>query len=426
MSRTSLRSASALVLGLALLASIALPQPVHAAAQIVIVPGTGLTDPTVATPVGGNPGTTVGQQRLNVFLRAADIWGNLLNSAVPIRVQAQFIPQFCSATQATLGSAGPLTISGNFPGATLTNTWYSTAEANSLAGFDLVTTANDINASFNSNLNGSPACLGGIKWYYGLDNAPPGSDVDFLGVILHELAHGLGFTSFVSSATWTVPSPLPNDVWNFFLFDATLMAPWTALTPAGKAFSATNTGNLTWSGGNVTAASGGLTAGINPATGFVRMYAPATFSPGSSIAHFDTVLTPNEVMEPFFTQPTNKVGLARPLFTDIGWSTNPQSYVQYKPIPGPAGGNNLITAGNGTPGATTFLIYGFNAGPLNVGCPTPIGFTDLNILASGINGANGQFDFTINIPASLAGLTVLLQAVEIPSCQVSNLVVHTF
>ena len=86
----------------------------------------------------------------------------------------------------------------------------------------------------------------------------------------------------------------------------------------------------------------------------------------------------------------------------------------------------MITTGNDTPGATAFLIYGFIPGSLNVGCPTPIGFTALNILASGVNGASGQFDFTINIPASLAGLTVLLQAVEIPSCQVSNLVVHRF
>ena len=37
------------------------------AANIVVVsfdgPGVGLNDPTPATPVGGNPGTTLGQQR---------------------------------------------------------------------------------------------------------------------------------------------------------------------------------------------------------------------------------------------------------------------------------------------------------------------------------------------------------------------------
>ena len=49
------------------------------AAEIKIVnqdvgTGQGLDDPTPATPVGGNPGTTVGKQALNVYQFAADIW----------------------------------------------------------------------------------------------------------------------------------------------------------------------------------------------------------------------------------------------------------------------------------------------------------------------------------------------------------------
>lgn len=36
--------------------------------------GEGFNDPTVAVPVGGNPGVTVGQQRLNAFQFAADLW----------------------------------------------------------------------------------------------------------------------------------------------------------------------------------------------------------------------------------------------------------------------------------------------------------------------------------------------------------------
>ena len=37
--------------------------------------GVGFNDPTPAAPVGGNAGTTLGQQRLNVFQAAAAIWG---------------------------------------------------------------------------------------------------------------------------------------------------------------------------------------------------------------------------------------------------------------------------------------------------------------------------------------------------------------
>lgn len=425
--RTSILSA--LVLSLTVLLLAVTVTPAAAQSQIVIVPGAGLADATAAAPVGGNPGTTVGAQRTNVFLRAADIWSRMLTSTVPVRVQAQFVPQFCNSFSATLGSAGPITIVGNFAGAVVPNTWYHVALGNAQAGVDLAPTANDISASFNSNLNGNPACLGGNQWYYGLDNNPPPGDIDFLGVILHELAHGLGFSTVVGPPSWTAPSPLPNDIWSYFLFDATLGVNWTALTPAGKQFSATNTGNLTWSGANVTAAATGvLTSGINAATGFVQMYAPSTYSGGSSVSHFDTAVFPNELMEPFFTNPTNKVGLAQPLFQDIGWTTTPQNYVMYSPIPGPAGNNNLFSAGNGTAGNTTFLLYGFTPGGVAIpGCgAATTGMADVNILASGPTAANGNFDFQVNIGSGLAGLTVLLQAVELPSCKVSPLLTHTF
>src|SRR5437868_6963149 len=45
--------------------------------------GEGLNDPTVVAPVGGNPGTTLGAQRLNALQSAANIWAGLLKSSVP-------------------------------------------------------------------------------------------------------------------------------------------------------------------------------------------------------------------------------------------------------------------------------------------------------------------------------------------------------
>jgi hypothetical protein len=46
--------------------------------QIIIVngdgPNEGFNDPTPAAAVGGNAGTTLGQQRLNVFNFGAEIW----------------------------------------------------------------------------------------------------------------------------------------------------------------------------------------------------------------------------------------------------------------------------------------------------------------------------------------------------------------
>src|SRR3954471_15106449 len=90
------------------------------AASIVIVngnaPGVGFNDTTPAAPVGGNPGTTVGQQRLNAFTYAANLWGATLTSNVPIVINAQFSALSCNATSATLGSAGATQIFRDWPG----------------------------------------------------------------------------------------------------------------------------------------------------------------------------------------------------------------------------------------------------------------------------------------------------------------------
>ena len=86
--------AAAVALGLAFCASYA------SAAELVPVnfdgPDEGYNDPTPATPVGGNPGTTIGAQRLNAFTFAANIWGATLTSAVPIIINAQFSALACS------------------------------------------------------------------------------------------------------------------------------------------------------------------------------------------------------------------------------------------------------------------------------------------------------------------------------------------
>jgi hypothetical protein len=55
------------------------PSPVSAGAKLTIVnndgPGEGFNDPTPVAPVGGNTGTTRGQQRLIAFQYAANLWG---------------------------------------------------------------------------------------------------------------------------------------------------------------------------------------------------------------------------------------------------------------------------------------------------------------------------------------------------------------
>lgn len=223
-------------------------------ATVVLVnldpPGLGLNDPTAAAPVGGNPGTTIGEQRVNAYLRAADVWGQSLQSDVPIFVGATFQPLPCSPTGAVLGAAGPTFVFANFPGAGLADTWYTGAEADSLAGFDLALGFIDVISFFNSDIDDDPNCLTGAKWYYGLDHDNPGNGIDFLTVVMHEISHGLGHLELVSEATGALFFGLP-DVYAVNMFDLTLQDTWENLTDAERLSSQVNTDNLVWIGNEV-------------------------------------------------------------------------------------------------------------------------------------------------------------------------------
>jgi len=146
-----MRRPSTLVAALLLGALIAAPA---GAATIVIQntdpAGVGFNDPTPAAPVGGNPGTTIGQQRLNCFNQAASIWGALLPSAVTIVIAAQFSPLTCNSNSAVLGSCGPHSVVRDFIGAEVAATWYHVALANKLSGTDQIPGTQDMDASFNA------------------------------------------------------------------------------------------------------------------------------------------------------------------------------------------------------------------------------------------------------------------------------------
>jgi hypothetical protein len=162
--------------------------------------GIGLNDPTPATPVGGNTGTTIGAQALEAFQFAAAIWAETISSAVEIEVDASFAPLSCTEFSGTLGSAGPETVHFGFLGAPDASTWYVQSVANAISGTDLKPAISDIGMEFNGDL-GSSGCLESLSWYMGLDAGAPGGTISLASVALHEIGHGLGFLSLVDLAT---------------------------------------------------------------------------------------------------------------------------------------------------------------------------------------------------------------------------------
>jgi len=305
--------------GFAILGMGVIAAPVAQAATVTIVnddgPGEGLNDGTPVTPVGGNPGTTVGQQRINAFQFAGDIWGARLSSTVPIRVAANFDVLPCTSSSGTLGSAGFTSVFRDFTGAIRPNTWYAPALANALHGSDLTPGGDDIVAQFNSNV-GTPGCLDTLHWYYGLDANPPPGAIDFVTVVLHELGHGLGFLTVVDLSSGAKLMGF-DDTFMVNLQDQTTGKSYPAMTDAERFAASKDTGNLHWVGPNVRAVSGVLTGG--KVGDHVQMYAPNPQQGGSSVSHWSTMVTPNQLMEPSYTGPIHNPGLETPLFQDVGW-----------------------------------------------------------------------------------------------------------
>ncbi len=306
--------------------------PLPAATMIVVNldgPNEGFNDPRPFSPRGSNFATTLGQARLNAFQHAANLVGAFLVSSVPIRIEASMDPLGGNAATTTLGSAGPMSVSRDFVGAPVANTWYAAALANRLSGVDLDPTHADIVAQFNSDVDNATV-LGATSWYYGLDGNLSDIDIDFVSVVTHELVHGLGFTSLVDLATGAKAGGYDDAYMRHLEHHGAVPAAYPAMTNAQRAAASKAGTNLHWTGPATVAATGG----------HVEMYAPNPQEPGSSVTHFSTLLFPDQLMEPFYRGPIHLLGLAGQVLRDIGWT------VSFPPPPGSSELNppNGITA----------------------------------------------------------------------------------
>ena len=277
------------------------------------------------------------------FEYAADIWEQLLHSAVPIEVDASFV----TLPAGILGGARADNYLMNFPGAPQPNTWYADALANALAGRDLDDDA-ELVARFTST---NP------DWYFGTDGrTPPGKD-DFVTAVLHELGHGLGFSgSMIVNAGLGYVSegdsreqPFPYD--RFVRTGAGV--PLLSLDSPSLELASALQGNDLWFDGPRATAAG---------FGRPRLYAPAVFQPGSSYSHLDEGTyaggSINALMTPVLhggEAVHNPGPIALAMLADTGWplaGEAPPSPSPGGPAPAEPAGISLavdvptITAGN--------------------------------------------------------------------------------
>ena len=262
--RPAIRLGFALLLGFGVCAP---SQAVNLVLNVVDGADSGFNDTNPAQAVGGNQGTTLGEQRRIVMQHAFDIWGRALDGTVDVVVQASFAPLNCLSSSGTLGHGEPMQTLANFPGAPKADTVYPVALANQLAGEDLTPgpldagplaapQADDILLYVNSYL-GTEFCLPEYTWYYGLDNQAGAHQMDFLNLVMHELAHGLGFYSNVDPVTGEAWNGMPS-AYDRLVFDRKIGLSWGEMSAQRRKESALNQDNVVWNGGVVNALALGI------------------------------------------------------------------------------------------------------------------------------------------------------------------------
>jgi hypothetical protein len=262
----------------------------------------------------------------NAFSYATDIWACLLASDVPIRVQVIFT----GLAGGPLGTALANAVR-DFPGAPVADTWYPSALADAIAGTDLQpgATENDMLIFMNA----------GANWYFGTDGNVPSGQLDFVSVALHELGHGLGFTSLakaeagqgsfgeITAADFMLPLvPFPPLEGKPGILDRHMIHGPSGLHLTDTSLFANPSPQLAsfFTGGEIFLTGSTLLANNNNQS--AKLYAPAMFSLGTSVTHLDEALfspgDTNSLMSPFIAnmEVNHHPGpIVLGYLQDIGW-----------------------------------------------------------------------------------------------------------
>jgi hypothetical protein len=316
------------------------------------------------------------------FQYAVDIWETLIESPVKIKIRAFWRPLGANV----LGSATWATAFTNFPNAQKLNVFYPVALAEKIAGKDLNHPDSvDIIASFSSE----------TAWYYSTSGTPPSNTTDLVSVVLHEIGHGLGFVdSFdVENSIGQVGlvSTVPI-IYDLAIENNTLQNLFQTFdSPSANLGSQLIGNNLFYNSPLATSQSGN----VKP-----KVYAPATWSAGSSIAHLDENTYPsgdqNSLMSPqigFREVMHNPGPITLNMFSDMGWVT---TRMEHTPTNKEAIEATALTA-------TLSSDNGYDASKVKLKYIKKSGGPETEVVGVATGTAN---EFSFSIPASTVADTV--------------------
>ncbi|MER0438142.1 T9SS type A sorting domain-containing protein [Emticicia sp. W12TSBA100-4] len=249
------------------------------------------------------------------FEQAIVIWERYLISTQTIRIKATWSKTMSNSVLAETGATRIYRSSTSTPNLPYANVWYPTPLAEALSGKELNSGDFDMTVTLNGNIN----------WYLGTDAKAQSGRYDMITVMLHEIAHGLGFSSSMSIINSDTQGQYGQSgsayIFDIFMLDSQKVK----LTNTGV-YGNPSTGLKT------SLTSNALYFGLkNPAFAntLPRLYAPSPFKSGSSFSHFDestyTVGTPNSLMSPSVRAAEvnhNPGELLLNCLNEMGWQIN--------------------------------------------------------------------------------------------------------
>jgi len=210
----------------------------------------GFNDPAPVDALPNNPARTLGGQRQAVLRRALDIWSSRLDGNTSIRIDASFDDLGCEEST-TLGVGGTRALVRDFSGTPQPNVNYPIAIASAISGQTFEDFDADLEVRFNFRIDSGTCSEGLDGFWYGLDPKTPApfGTASFLELVLHEIAHGLGFQSLTERETREFfGSPPVPDALSLLTFDLQREASWNELTASERVLSSTSGSNLVWIG----------------------------------------------------------------------------------------------------------------------------------------------------------------------------------
>lgn len=262
---------------------------------------------------------------VDAFEYALGIWAVHLRSDVPIRIQAVWQ----ELEGVTLGSAGPTRIMRLR--SIDDKTWYSIAQLTAMSGRALreeietndgTALRHDIRVNINCSVN---------NWYFGTDSQTPRDRLDFVTVILHELAHGFGFFGSMNipensqTGSWggSGSDPLPY-IYDRFAYDGNylqLINESIYPNPSEDLFLAL-TGQRS---GVFFEGEDALMTLENQPQNRVRLYTPNPWNSGSSYSHLDEADFSRSINALMVPRMARSFAIHTPgpllcgMFSDMGW-----------------------------------------------------------------------------------------------------------